>query len=220
MCFSATSSFVSGAIVTGLGGLTLRRVRGWDEVLFGSLPLLFGIHQLEEGVVWLWQQGTVDPQVGKVFAWLYVVFAQAALPALAPLAVLLIERNPVRRRSIAPFAVAGFILACIGLWILCTQPIQPEIHQDAMSYGDRLTDSWAYTGMYVIVTCAPLFLSGYPWMITFGVATVIGLIASFWIKASALTSIWCAFEALVSLLIYLHFCWRRDSRQRFVFKNA
>lgn len=69
MCFSATSSFVSGAIVTGLGGLTLCRVRGWDEVLFGSLPLLFGIHQLEEGVVWLCQQGTIDPHVGKVFAW-------------------------------------------------------------------------------------------------------------------------------------------------------
>lgn len=149
-----------------------------------------------------------------------MVFAQAALLVLAPAAVFLIERNRVRRRLIAPFAVAGFVLACIGLWILCTEPIQPAVHQHAMSYGDRLTNSWAYAITYVIVTCSPLFLSGYPWMTTFGIATVIGLIASYWIKASALTSIWCAFEGLVSLLIYLHFCWRPDRGQGFVFKNA
>ena len=53
MCFSPQADFTAGAVITGVGVQTLRRVRVRRELIVGALPLLLGIHQLLEGFVWL-----------------------------------------------------------------------------------------------------------------------------------------------------------------------
>jgi hypothetical protein len=61
MCFSPQADFAAGAVVTGMGVEALRRVRVRRELIVGALPLLFGIHQLVEGFVWLGLRGQVSP---------------------------------------------------------------------------------------------------------------------------------------------------------------
>ncbi len=53
MCFSATASFTSSAIISVMGIATLARVNHPREWLFASIPLLFAFHQFAEGAVWL-----------------------------------------------------------------------------------------------------------------------------------------------------------------------
>jgi hypothetical protein len=53
VCFSPEADFTAGAVVVGVGAQTLRRVGAPRELIIGSLPLLFGAHQLVEGFVWL-----------------------------------------------------------------------------------------------------------------------------------------------------------------------
>jgi len=51
MCFSATASFSAGAILLGLGTLTLKSARRPRELVLAAIPLLFAIQQLIEGVI-------------------------------------------------------------------------------------------------------------------------------------------------------------------------
>jgi hypothetical protein len=51
MCFSARASFSAGAVLLGLGALTLKSVKRPRELTFAAIPLLFAIQQLSEGVI-------------------------------------------------------------------------------------------------------------------------------------------------------------------------
>ena len=53
MCFSATASFISGATLCVIGVATLKQTKAPAEVPIALIPLLFGIQQLTEGVIWL-----------------------------------------------------------------------------------------------------------------------------------------------------------------------
>ena len=56
MCLSATTSFSAAALLLGIGTLTLRSALAAHQpraLLFASIPILFAIQQLIEGVIWL-----------------------------------------------------------------------------------------------------------------------------------------------------------------------
>ena len=53
MCFSATASFVASGALSALGVATLRATQRKAEIPFATIPLLFGIQQFVEGVLWL-----------------------------------------------------------------------------------------------------------------------------------------------------------------------
>ena len=81
MCFSPGADVVVGGIVVGIGADALRRVQEPKQILLASLPLLFGLHQIDEAFVWLGLQGHVPESVERVGIWVYLLFALAALPA-------------------------------------------------------------------------------------------------------------------------------------------
>lgn len=49
MCFSATASFTSSAVISDIGVATLAQVRHAREIPFAALPALFAVHQFAEG---------------------------------------------------------------------------------------------------------------------------------------------------------------------------
>ena len=51
MCFSATASFSVGALLIGIGALTLKTAKHRREWPLAAIPLLFAIQQLSEGVI-------------------------------------------------------------------------------------------------------------------------------------------------------------------------
>ena len=53
MCFSATASFTTGLLLLALGTVTLRMAQRPIERPDAAIPLLFGVQQLSEGLVWL-----------------------------------------------------------------------------------------------------------------------------------------------------------------------
>lgn len=53
MCFSASASFTAAAVLLGLGTVTMRRARSRRELPYAAIPLLFGVQQLLEGMLWL-----------------------------------------------------------------------------------------------------------------------------------------------------------------------
>ncbi len=53
MCFTAGASFTASAVLATAGTATLREVRSKRELLLAMFPVIFSVHQLIEGVLWL-----------------------------------------------------------------------------------------------------------------------------------------------------------------------
>ena len=117
MCFSATASFSAGALLLGIGALTLRwalATRQRRALPFAAIPMLFAIQQLIEGVIWLTFR--VDaPLLNSVLTHVYSFFSHVLWPVYVPVAVLLMEPNGWRRRALTACIAAG---AAVGTYLL------------------------------------------------------------------------------------------------------
>ena len=79
MCFSATASFSAGAVLLGVGTLTLKSARRPPELPFAAIPLLFAIQQLTEGVIWL-TFSYQAPLLNTVMTHVYSFFSHVLWP--------------------------------------------------------------------------------------------------------------------------------------------
>jgi len=95
MCFSATASFTAGVILTVTGVYTLRQVKSKSILPFASIPLLFGIQQIIEGIVWM---SFNEPVLHGIATYLFVLFAYVLWPTFVPVSIWLIEENPIRKK--------------------------------------------------------------------------------------------------------------------------
>jgi hypothetical protein len=137
--------------------------------------------------------------------WLYILFAQALLPALVPCAFWLTEPRPCRRKAFVLLVLLGFGLTVFALGQLAEAPISAQIRHHGIEYTDPLNGRLWFVLLYVVATCTPPFLSSCPWMIAFGAANLAALIVTATFKTMFLTSLWCALAAMISMLVYLHF---------------
>ncbi|MEJ2863577.1 DUF6629 family protein [Actinomycetospora flava] len=214
MCFSATANFVGSPVVGAIGVATLTQVREPREVVFASLPLLFAIHQFAEGFVWLGLQGQVTPGVGAAAAYFYLLYAQGVLPALMPLGVLLIEPSRRRRLRIAPFLLLGIAAGVYLFWIDIAEPVTCRIVGHSIAYENDGSLVGLFAVAYVVAVVGAALFSGYRWIVAFGIANLTGLTATQILLASSFTSIWCAYAAVVSVMILLFFLRRRRHERR------
>ena len=118
MCFSATASFTSSAVIAAVGVATLAISRGPREWLFAAIPLLFAFHQFAEGAVWLGLTGNSALGGVKPWGFLYMLYAQGLLPLLVPLSVWLIEPSRRRRMMVLPFLALGASLTLYQLSLI------------------------------------------------------------------------------------------------------
>lgn len=214
MCFSATANFVASAGLLSVGVITLTRVAHRRELPFASLPLLFALHQFIEGFVWLGIYGDIAPPAMALAGHLYMFYAQGILPILVPLSVLLLEPSRQRRRLVKPFVALGVALGLYMLWSLIHYPthIAPRLH--SIVYSNPGTQYELIAILYVVATCGSLFFSGYRYIVGLAVANLVGILVVIAFKQYAFTSVWCAYAAVVSVLIYGHFHRRRLAEQR------
>ncbi len=211
MCFSATANFVGGGIVAGVGLATLSQIDRPGQVVLGSLPLAFGVHQVLEGFVWLGLEGRAPLGIGHGAAAAYLVYAQALLPLLGPLAVLGVLPAE-RRRRMLPFVVGGVALGAYLGWTLWHYPWTVVIAGGSLDYRNPGVSGALIAAFYVVLTVGPFLVSGRRWLVAFGVLNLVGLLTVLAVKAAAFTSVWCAYAAVVSLVLFGFL--RRERRRR------
>jgi hypothetical protein len=211
MCFSPDADFTAGAVVAGVGIATLRRVRGRRELIVGALPLLFGIHQLVEGFVWLWLRGQVSSSVGATAKEAYIVYAHAVLPAIVPLGFMLLEPDQRRRRWMWPLFCLGALLGAYLLWQVTAYPVGAHPEARCIDYTTHTPNDVLIGALYVAATCGPALLSSRQYLRWFGVISLVGVLVTALVRFDELTSLWCLYAALVSGLILEHFRRQRSS---------
>jgi hypothetical protein len=159
MCFSPEADFTAGVAVAGEGIATLRRVRERRELIVGALPLLFGIHQLVEGFVWLGLRGQVSNGLGDTAKDPYIGYAHATVPVIVPIGFMLLEPNHRRSRWMRPMACLGLGLGVYLFWQVTAYPVGAQQQARCIDYTTHTPNDILIGLLYVVATCGPALLS-------------------------------------------------------------
>jgi hypothetical protein len=203
VCFSAEADLITGVVVGGAGIDALRHVRHRREWAVASLPLIFGVHQMIETLTWWGLDGDIPESLGRAATWVYLVIA-FVLPLLVPIAILLIEPDSRRRRTVAPFVLLGAAVTVTLLYELFTGPVTAEVEGLYIAYDVSLDFGGEITALYVIATCVPLLLSTSTRFVIFGILNLAAVAVLAWLMATGVISLWCAWAAVTSIVIVIH----------------
>jgi hypothetical protein len=212
LCFSASANFVGSAVLGAIGVATLAEVKHRRELLFAAMPCLFALHQFTEGFVWLGLDGHLRPKVAHDAGAAYVLYAQGLLPFLLPFSVFLMESTRDRRRRMLDFTVLGALLALYILWGLIAYPVQVYAQAHGIVYLNQISTTTTVAVLYVVATCGALFFSGLRALVLLGALNLAGLLVVMMVRRYEFTSIWCAYAAVVSVVIYFFFRRSREGR--------
>jgi hypothetical protein len=206
MCFSAVASFAGGAALTLIGAATIRRNKEPARMLFAAIPLVFGVQQLAEGVVWLALQSPMPDSVLQAGVYVFLIAAVVIWPTMVPLAILLAERSPssVRRWIQRALLAVGLVVsASYGIGLL-TWPVKAVIQQAHVLYT---IDSMPYYAevaalAYLVATIPPLFAAGDKRIWCFGGVILLAYLVTYIAFSAYLVSVWCFFAAVASAIIW------------------
>ncbi len=209
MCFSASASFVAGTTLSVIGVATLKNVRAKTELPFAMIPLLFGLQQLIEGVIWLTFTGHT-PALRQPMIYAYSAFSHVLWPIYVPFAVYLIEPARWRRRTIAVFQVFGLTVGLLLLYFIVTRPVTAQLAGKHIQYVQPHFFMFiSQYALYLAATTVVCVFSSHKLVNLFGVFLFFSFIAAYKIHEATMMSVWCFFAAIASLIVYLHLRSRR-----------
>ena len=208
MCFSATASFTAGAVLLGLGTLTLRSARRPRELMFAAIPLLFAVQQLTEGVIWLTFRYDA-PLLNTVMTQVYAFFSHVLWPAWIPLAVLLMEAPGRRHRVLLTLVGAGAAVGAYLLYVLVTFPAVSRPTGQHIEYLSPHFFAAEVMTLYLLATTVSPLVSTHGVVKVFGALALLSFGAAYYFYTTWFISVWCFFAAVLSSTILLHFAMRR-----------
>lgn len=207
MCFSATASFVAAGTLSVAGVATVRAAQDRSELPFAAIPLLFGVQQFTEGVIWL-TFGHDAPVLRQVMTYVYSAFSHVLWPIYVPFAMGLMETVRWRRRAMSWLQIAGLAAGLYLLYSMVARPIVAEVISRHIVYVTPHFYLPAVIVLYVAATCVTSLFSSHRFVVLFGLLALASFVGAYLFAAHALISIWCFFAAILSLLIYLHLRYR------------
>ena len=207
MCFSAPASFIAGTALSAIGVAALRNTRARNEVPFAMIPLLFGIQQLIEGVIWLTFSYDA-PILKETMTYVYSVFSHVLWPIYVPLSLGLMEGIPWRKKTIFAFGMAGVAVGLYLLYFIVATPMVAEVIGNHIVYDSPHFYLIPVMIVYLAATCVSCLFSSHGFVKLFGGLMFASFVAAYVIHVMALVSVWCFFAAILSLLIYIHLRFR------------
>jgi heme A synthase len=210
VCFSAQASFIAAISLSALGIFLLKKARTRQAHLLALIPLLFGIQQGLEGIVWV----TLNNQdeisyLHKMSMYGYLFFATIFWPLYISITLYYFERNKTRAKFLLLCILLGLVIACAnsigylakGAYAVI---IDHHIHYDLFDSQNSFLDSFNCLGriIYLVAAVGALFISSIPDIWIFGVLALIGFIVAQVAYAMAFGSVWCFFAAVASFIIY------------------
>ncbi len=204
MCFSAEASFVGGVIISAIGAATLGKVKKPSQKIFAGIPLLFGFQQFTEGVLWITLKSGENEQLQNITTYIFLVTALVIWPIMVPLSVWFMEESKGRKKILAGLMIAGGILSLFYASWLISYDVRPQIQSFHIQYIDKfpVIPVRIALGFYLVTTISPLFVSSVKRMWLFGLLITVSYAISSIFFAQYLTSVWCFFAALISIVIY------------------
>lgn len=202
MCFSATASFMAGGALSATGILTIKQAKKKSELPFASIPLLFGIQQITEGVIWL---SFASPLLNTAMTYVYSIFSHVLWPIFVPFAVLLIESNAIRRKILKVCSLIGLMIGLYLLYFILKEPVVAHIVDNSIAYYSPHFYPFLTVTLYLLATSVSCLFSSHNIIKLLGVVLIISFWISYWFYNATFFSVWCFFAAIISVLVYIHF---------------
>jgi len=214
MCFSATASFTASFTLIGAGIYCLNIARGLEKPywLLALVPLLFGLQQFLEGIVWLngvaqCTNSARSPALGYLFFshlfWLFWI----------PLSCYAVESNLIKRQIFLALTFAG---ALYGLsmytpllftegWMTVVLTEKSIIYKTVLLH-DQYIPRKLLTLIYILIIISPLSAASDPYLNHFGFLVLGAVVVTALFFNYAFISKWCYFSAVFSLfIVYIFF---------------
>ena len=212
MCFSATASVIAGTALSVLGVATLRATRRKVEIPFAAIPLVFGIQQIVEGVLWL--SFSFDaPPLNVAMTYLFSIFSHVLWPMFVPFSIGLLEAVPWRRKVIWGFQGIGLLVGLYLLTMLVEFPVTAVVATNIVYVSPHFYEVPVML-LYLAATCVSCFFSSDATIRLFGALALFLFALAYGFFTVALFSVWCFFAAVLSSIIYVHFRFGRAALAR------
>lgn len=200
MCFSAGASFGAGIVLSAIGIVALKKTKSPALYAFAAIPLLFGMQQLTEGVVWLSANHTISGGWKPAATLAFLLFAQVIWPFWVPFSFWLFERGPRHRKALLSLLVLGSALAVYHGYCLAVYPVSAEISEHHIAYS---LDFPSFGGgissiVYLLTTIVPPLLSSQKKMHLLGWVILFSFIVTIAFYKLYIISVWCFFAAVIS----------------------
>lgn len=203
MCFSATASFIAGVSLSVLGVVTVKKAERKAEIPFAMIPLLFGVQQIIEGMLWL--SFRFDATLLNVtMTYVFTLFSHVLWPMFVPFSIGLVETVAWRKKVISAFQIIGIAVGLYLLYWIVKFPVTSEVDEHIVYVSPHFYKV-PVMALYLAATCVGCFFSSHKLINLFGVLALLLFMAAYWIHATAFFSVWCFFAAILSVVIYLHF---------------
>lgn len=203
MCFSATASFSACTVLFGIGVLCVKQVRDRSQLAFASIPLLFAIQQLSEGVIWM----TFDwnaPGLRVLATQVYSVFSHVLWPIYVPIAAWAMERVAWRRRCLGALSLAGVASAVFLAYGMVAAPVKAVLIGGHIDYASAHFYLPVSLTLYLAATTLGMAISSHRMVQLFGLTAFVAAGLTHLAYAQWFLSVWCFCAAVLSVLVYLH----------------
>lgn len=204
MCFSAEASFAGGVVISAIGVATLRKASMPRQKLFAIIPLVFGLQQFAEGVLWITLKSGKYEGLQNAATYIFLITALVIWPAMIPLSMWLMEEVKKRKRILTGLIATGGILSLYYVYCLIFYDVTPQIQSFHIQYIDDFPVTLVKIAFvfYMASTVLPLFVSSIKRMWLFGILITVSCLITAIVFSQYLTSVWCFFAALISVVIY------------------
>lgn len=204
MCFSAQASFAGSAVITAVGVATLTKVKKPSQIPFAAIPLLFGLQQCAEGILWITLKSGTMENLKNAGTSIFLITALLIWPIMVPFSIRLLETGVQRRKILAGLMASGGIVSMLYAFCLVFYKVHPEIQSFHINYVNDYPGVLVEIAfmIYLAVTIIPLFVSSVKRMWIFGILISVSCLMTGVFFTQYLTSVWCFFAALISIVIY------------------
>lgn len=185
------------------GVATVKKAKRKAEIPFAMIPLLFGVQQIIEGMLWLSFRFEA-PLLNVIMTYVFVLFSHVLWPIFVPFSIGLMETVAWRKKVISAFQITGIAVGLYHLYVIVKFPVTSEVHEH-MVYVSSHFHKIPVMVFYLAATCVCSFFSSHKIINIFGVLALLLFIVAYWFYTVAFLSVWCFFAAILSVVIYLHF---------------
>lgn len=204
MCFSAEASFIVSGTLSIIGISAIRQTKSRKDIFVASIPLIFALQQLTEGLLWVVLQNPelALAQASNWLAGLYGIFIGVIWPVYAPFAIYREETDSQTKRVMASMLLAGVGFAAYTIIGMIQEPIVAGIINHSIHYAHQVEGQQFVLAMYLFATCTPFILSSRKLLNLTGMIITLGFFVAFFFYQQTFASVWCFFAAIASGLIY------------------
>jgi hypothetical protein len=218
MCFSATASFIAGVSLSVLGVATVKKAERKAEIPFAMIPLLFGVQQIIEGMLWLSFRFDA-PLLNVIMTYVFTLFSHVLWPIFVPFSIGLMETVAWRKKVISAFQITGIAVGLYHLYVIVKFPVTSEVNGHIV-YVSPYFNKVPVLVLYLAATCVGAFFSSHKIINIFGALALLLFMVAYWFYTVAFFSVWCFFAAILSVVIYLHFKSGKQSSENLMRSRA